>query len=320
MLAGFAPREVWNTYPLVLAGEAALELPGAAEHPGYPLALAVTAVFASIRGDVTGAEELSRRAAEANARRDPPDWRVEETICVTRGIIATSAGAFADAARLTEQAASIARAGGDLADASLELTLAVADQVLAGNVPAAVPLAREALALARQTGAPALIATGLLAVGATVAETDPGQARACLRESRELSETIGYHSARDLIWAAGIAFLTGDQAAALEFGRRAIHRLGWGGDRTRMGVVLYIIAGALATTRPDTAAIILGVAETFVGGSVRTAQLIGSIVTETLGEERTRELRASGANMDWDQALAYALTQTLNEPGPEAQP
>jgi len=43
-------------------------------------------------------------------------------------------------------------------------------------------------------------------------------------------------------------------------------------------------------------------------------------VTETLGEERTRELRASGANMDWDQALAYALTQTLNEPGPEAQP
>jgi hypothetical protein len=72
MLAGFAPREVWNTYPLVLAGEAALELPGAAEHPGYPLALAVTAVFASIRGDVTGAEELSRRAAEVNARRDHP--------------------------------------------------------------------------------------------------------------------------------------------------------------------------------------------------------------------------------------------------------
>jgi len=34
------------------------------------------------------------------------------------------------------------------------------------------------------------------------------------------------------------------------------------------------------------------------------------IVTETLGEERARELRAQGADMDWDQALAYALTQT----------
>jgi len=320
ILAGFASCEVWTSYPLLLAGEKAVELPGAAGHPGYPLALAVSAMFASYRADVAAAVELCGRAADANSRQASPDWRVEEAVCVARQNIANAAGAFADAARLAEEAAGIARAGGDLADASLELTLAVADQVLAGNVPAAVPLAREALALARQTGAPALIATGLLAVGATVAETDPGQARACLRESRELSETIGYHSARDLIWAAGIAFLTGDQAAALEFGRRAIHRLGWGGDRTRMGVVLYIIAGALATTRPDTAAIILGVAETFVGGSVRTAQLIGSIVTETLGEERTRELRASGANMDWDQALAYTLTQTLNEPGPEAQP
>jgi hypothetical protein len=49
ILAGFAPVEVRNTYPLLLAGEAALELPGAAGHPGYPLALAVSAVFASNR-------------------------------------------------------------------------------------------------------------------------------------------------------------------------------------------------------------------------------------------------------------------------------
>ena len=46
--------EIRNTDPLMLAGEAALELPGAAGHPGYPLALAVSAVFASNRTDVTG--------------------------------------------------------------------------------------------------------------------------------------------------------------------------------------------------------------------------------------------------------------------------
>ena len=110
ILAGFAPVEVWSSYPLVLAGEAALELPGASEHPGYPLALAVSAVFASTRADVAGAEELCRRAAEANARRDTPDWRVEETICAARSSIAITTGAFADAARLAEQAAGIARA------------------------------------------------------------------------------------------------------------------------------------------------------------------------------------------------------------------
>ena len=105
ILAGFAPCEIWNTYPLLLPGEAALELSGAAEQPGYPLALAVSAVFASNRGDVTGAEQLCRRAAEANARRDPPDWRVEETICAARSNIANTTGAFAQAARLAEQAA-----------------------------------------------------------------------------------------------------------------------------------------------------------------------------------------------------------------------
>ena len=34
------------------------------------------------------------------------------------------------------------------------------------------------------------------------------------------------------------------------------------------------------------------------------------MVTEALDEERARGLRARGADMDWDQALAYTLTQT----------
>ena len=96
-------------------------------------------MFASIRADVTGAEELCRRAADANARRDTPDWRVEETICAARSNIAITTGAFADAARLAEQAAGLARAGGDLADASVELTIAVADHLLVGDAPGGGP-------------------------------------------------------------------------------------------------------------------------------------------------------------------------------------
>ena len=322
MLAGFAPVEVLTSYPLLLPGEAALGLPGAAGHPGYPLAAAVSAVFASYRADVTGTEELCRQAADANARRDPPDWRVEATVCAARSNIANTTGAFADAARLAEQAAGIARSGGDLADASVELTIAAARHVLIDDAAAAVPLANEALTLARQVGAPALIATGLLAVGVAVADTDPGQARACLRESRQLSTALGYHSALDLIWATAIAFLIGDQAATLELGRRAIRALQWG-DGLRIAFVLYIIAGALATTRPDAAAIIQGAAETYMPESPKSARLITLIVTEALGEERAQELRARGADMDWDQALAYTLTQAaqaLTEPGSGTQP
>ena len=188
ILAGFAPVEVWSTYPLLLAGEAALELPGAAEHPGYPLALAVSAVFASNRADVTGAEELCRRAAEANARRATPDWRVEETICAarqtSRSLPARSPTPPASPNRplVSRGPAATSPTPPSSSPSPWPITCSPVTR------PAAVPLANEALALARQIGAPALIATGLLAVGAAVADTDPEQARACLRESRELSD------------------------------------------------------------------------------------------------------------------------------------
>jgi predicted ATPase/class 3 adenylate cyclase len=323
LLAGFAPVEVWTSYPLLLPGGAALELPGAAEHPGYPLALAVSALSASNRGDVARAGELCRRAAEANSRRDPPDWRVEEAICAARSGIATIRGAYADAARLYEQAAGIARAGGDLADASLELTFAVADHGLAGDALAGLPLAHEALELARQVGAPALIATSLLAVGYAIAGADPGQARTCLRESRELSNALGYQSAIDLLWATAVAFRLNDRAATLEFGSRAIRSFQRSGDRRRIGIVLHTIAGTLAATHPAAAVTILGAAEPYVAASAGAPQLISSILKETLGEKRAQELRARGADMDWDEAIAYALgkaAQGLSELQSAAQP
>jgi predicted ATPase/class 3 adenylate cyclase len=322
ILAGFAPRELWFRYPLVLDGEAALELPGATEHPGYPLALAVSARFVSNRADVTVTEELCRRAAEANERRDPPDWRVEEVICAARTNIAFATGAFADGVRLNEQAATIARAGGDLADASLQLGLAAGGYLLVGDRPRAVPLAREALTLARQIGDPALIASGLLAVGMTVAETDPEQARANLRESLELITAFGYQGALG-VRAAGLASLLNDRTATLELGRRAIRALQPGGDRLRMGFLLHTIAGALAATQPEAAAMIQGAAEASVAAESPNFAPFSLIVTEALGEERARELRARGAEMDWDQIVAYTLTQTtqaLNELQSGTQP
>src|SRR4029453_8690843 len=110
-----------------------------------------------------------------------------------------------------------------LAAASLQLGIAAAGHVFVGDAPRAVPLAREALTLARQIGDPTLIATALLEVGAAVVETDPPHARACLRENPELSTAFGYQGALDLAWAVGIAFFLNDQTLTLELGRSAIH-------------------------------------------------------------------------------------------------
>ena len=77
-----------------------------------------------------------------------------------------------------------------------------------------------------------------------------------------------------------------------------------------MAPVLYMIAGALLTVRPDAAATVQGAADAHSVPSQTLARLVSSRVTEALGEERARELRARGADMNWDQALAYTLTQT----------
>jgi hypothetical protein len=89
-----------------------------------------------------------------------------------------------------------------------------------------------------------------------------------------------------------------------------------------MDSVLHIIAGALAATQPEAAAIIPAAAEANRAESPTIARLI-SFVTDALGEEHARELRARGADIDWDQTIAYTLTQTtqaLNELQSETQP
>ena len=90
-----------------------------------------------------------------------------------------------------------------------------------------------------------------------------------------------------------------------------------------MGPVLHIIAGTLAATQPEAAAMIQGAAEASVVAPPIFARPISLIVTEAMGGERARELRARGAEMDWDQAVAYTLTQTtqaLNELQSGTQP
>jgi hypothetical protein len=82
-----------------------------------------------------------------------------------------------------------------------------------------------------------------------------------------------------------------------------------------MALVLYMIAGALAATQAEGAAIIVGGAETYVPESPLIAQRVSSAVTAALGVEHVRELHARGADMDWDQAVAYTLAQATEALG-----
>jgi hypothetical protein len=67
----------------------------------------------------------------------------------------------------------------------------------------------------------------------------------------------------------------------------------------------------------------LGAADAGMAAPAQVSQLTSLIVGAALGEERARELRARGAGMGWDQALAYTLaqaTQALAELQSQTQP
>ena len=90
-----------------------------------------------------------------------------------------------------------------------------------------------------------------------------------------------------------------------------------------MGIILHLIAGALAATHPEAAAIIQGAAETYVVQTPRFAHASSSTETGALGDARASELRARGANMGWEQARSYTLaqaTQALAELQSESPP
>jgi hypothetical protein len=125
------------------------------------------------------------------------------------------------------------------------------------------------------------------------------------------------------LWAVIVAFLVSDRTATLKLGGRAIHAIGWSGERLRTGTILHLIAGTLAATRPEAAAIIQGAAKSSVAKAPQFVPAISSIVTGALGDARAGELPDRGAHMDWDQALAYTLTQTtqaLSELQSETRP
>ena len=119
-----------------------------------------------------------------------------------------------------------------------------------------------------------------------------------------------------------LAFFIGDRTATLELGRSALRGLQWGGG-VGMGIILHMIAGALSETRPAAAAIIHGAADAYSVAPASPAVPASPVAPTAVDQERARELRSRGADMDWDQVIAYTLTQTtqaLSELESETQP
>jgi predicted ATPase len=327
-------------YRLRVDAEPLLGLTGASEHPLYAFALSLAAGQAAQAGDLETATIRCEQAIAAAARLEDSDrLAVEAFEWSIRANLASGRGATDEAAQFMQHAAEASRAAKRPAEVALNLGSAATYHVMAGDTKAALPLATEGLALARRIQMPSLTVHSLTALGGALVNDDPEQARALLHESMQLLTSLNYENWSEVIQTALISARLGDWPQTLTLAGPAIRHLHWAGDRPILGAVLNLVAHALATSEPQTAAVLQGAARTLVisttadtntttadgegAAATRRASTDHDFVTQlrrttaamlrdSLGDTLYRELRQEGEGLDRDHAVAYALDAITN--------
>jgi predicted ATPase len=323
---------IQSGWRVILPVDAVLRLAGATEHPLYALGLAAAASDAAYRGDLTRSEALCE---EALASAGGPDSNASVYVLVStaRFIQAIAIGAWDEAAAETEHTVELARSGRMNPHVSDLLAGAAFAYTMAGDRDAAVRLASESLELARRGGGPAMIAHSLTTLAEAIADREPQRARALLAESLELRATIELQRPYDSTHVVLIAARIADWPLVLKLAPDAIRLHHWAGERPYLSGIFNVVARALSSGDPESAAVLQGASRRLVPAAVRAPRTgvavakavpptgaagSASSITElrrqttaalrdALGETRLHQLRTQGEAMDDAHAVAYAL-------------
>jgi hypothetical protein len=180
---------------------------------------------------------------------------------------------------------------------------------------------------------PTAIRANLAALAAALADQDPERARALLAEAMQLQANWHYESANGLAHTVFVAATLEDWPTVLVVAASAIPFLHWDNDRAVLAGLINVVARSLLPASVETAAVLQGFAQRLatavapaigaagsgaprdrsdppagaVGLVTRLRRETTSMLIESLGQTRLRELRAQGVAMDDDTAVAYAL-------------
>jgi predicted ATPase/class 3 adenylate cyclase len=313
-------------------------LSGAPSHPLYTVALAWFGYNLSATGNLAAAEEYLDRAAAARGPHSEAVESIDWYINSARGVTALVLGVHSDAASYFERAAEISKAAGRLGRAAHDLSAAAFEAVLAGETQTAKHLASEGLELARRLGIPWSITVNLNALAGALIDEDPERAKSLLRESLGLQFRSNYTAAEItqslLVWAQ-----LGQWPETLELAASAISAIVWATSWFNLVAVCNVVARALVDFDAEAAAVLQGAARHFAiesqnsresprvsaepapsaqrpamantgnaGLVTRLRRQTTTLLRETLGDSRLRQLRTQGESMDNDDAVAYALT------------
>jgi hypothetical protein len=238
-----------------------------------------------------------------------------------RSNIELSEGRASDAVEHAEQAVQLARARGpvELVQALRYATLA---RALAGDRAGAVAQAEEILALRHQVPNARLLQGALVVAAFALADSEPERALAL---AREVVTLLGPKQTQTVAWAiAGdIAARNGQRLEALAYLDKNIEGLAWVGQRTGLGPVLALVGTVLAEDDPDTAALLLGAADSMAPAYAHARhhldarQQANRTIDAHIGTARYEELYAQGEAMSYPDTIRYAheaISRALDKP------
>lgn len=319
----------------VLRIEAApvLALPGAAQEPGYPLALLTAAYNVQATGNWDQVDELCRRAMEAERTIAGANHghRIEMDTFSLKAQRALAGGEYADAVSAYARAAELAGLDEYLGLAGIFRAYGIQCALLGGlDTAETARQAEEAVALAKQSRMPGAIVLSLNALALALADADPARARTVLLDSIELSSTPGHEVSSGVLTACLVAGRLRDWDLTLALTSRSMRLWRWSVALMQSAPCLSLCARAIAEDRPEIAGVLRGAAYAAyaqaspnavvrkaadAGSATPKANFVlaalhetGEIVSAALGDERRRELRARGAAMTMDEAITYAVT------------
>jgi predicted ATPase/DNA-binding SARP family transcriptional activator len=292
--------------------ESVMAIPGASQHPLYPLAAAFAALGAALQVEFDHAATLVAAAQDAQTRLGTHHLHVH----AAASVLALFQGDFDAAQHHTQTWVDLARASQDPSD--LAPALSVYATTLYAETTEAVIVAEEAVRVGRDNGIPSQLLGALFTLTPLIGRSQPARAHALVDEAADVARKIGDQQA--IATAVGhqarLAIAQQDWPAALRAATHAAEQHLHGGMSPAFGPVITSAAIALAHLhRLEPAAILTGHADARYPALLidQEAQKVvaatDQLILDTLGATRTAELKALGATLANGDAVAYLRTQ-----------
>ena len=297
--------------------EIALALPGAADHPDLPAALAAAAWYAHQRDD----QELAlRRVREAVKAGERLGVELEPRVWSVQAFIAMSRGAIDEQIDYLGRAAAAYRARGDAAGLAVALGQRAVAHTLRGDAAAAASDAEEALAVGRRLRARGATAAVLSLAAYGLADSDPQRALVLLDEAIDINASLGRPGGAMWGVAGRIAARLGNRHDALRFSGRALEESHRMGARPVLGPLLRRVGDLLVPDDPQTAAVLHGASGTgYPSAGLEEVHLRAvADLDAVLGEARRQTLMTRGSALNLDEAVGLACDAVNRLIGPDA--